>query len=126
MGRKPLTDAELFRRVRERREKREKFEQDDPPGHNYLMYCQQVGILKFGKTASKNPLVYVRERYRPKQVWKRIIVIPVEHAMVSENIIRQQCVSMTLELADGREYYYATEDEVEELKIFMQDLAAEQ
>ena len=121
-----LTEEQLLQRIRDKRKKRQEFQQNDPAGHNYLMYSRGVGILKFGKTTSKNPLQYIRNRYKPKQLWERIIVIPVEHAAVSENCIKDEVKQMGLTPADGREYYFADEAELQELKSFMQDLAEEQ
>ena len=96
----------------------------DPPGFIYLMYCSQVCILKVGKT-TKEPEKYLHNKYRPKQLWKKILLLPAEHPYASEKRVVQKCRTF-LSKADGREYFFADIYQLDTVQKLMLDLTEEQ
>ena len=89
----------------------------DLPGHVYLMFDHEHRIVKVGMT-TQNPDKYLRSKYRPKQVWKKICVVPVEKTIEAERLLIAKCRTF-LPKADGNEYYFCDIFQLDVLMEYM-------
>ena len=128
MDRCQIKEQQREKKEKEREKKEKELEEwrnRECPGHNYLVYAESAGILKFGMTTQRRPYAYIRGKYKPKQLWRRILVVPTFQSHGFEFAIKKYCTKK-LKIADGLEYFFADDHELQGVKEFMQSLAEDQ
>ena len=92
-------------------------------GHIYLIYCDSVGIIKVGMT-TREPNQYLKDNYKPKQLWQKILVLPVEDVVEAERGLIDTCKAW-FRKADGYEYFFCEALELKTVVDYMLNVFGE-